>query len=248
MLDLSVLGHTTWAYRSTENIRYEYRLGKGTKNKKGEIVYKEIKGESPKEISVTWTEDQLGQHLLLKDNTATVATFSLLNDKTIVWQPLEAYEREQTRIIAIPTNRNNDLVIAETLFSFFEQWLYSKPFAQRLDQLSKELVYPPRLVKLLLLFMAYQEERSDKGQDAAKLSMMMNISLDSVVQKFKFYIEQLTGDVAYMQRLYSLDEKFILSPAKPTTPAIESIQVTHSTSDVKVVEPTPRPTNEPLPY
>lgn len=104
---------------------------------------------------------------------------------------------------------------------------------QHITVLSDQGVYAPELIKLLLLFIAYQQERSSKAVELGGYSLTMEVDLDRVVVIFKEYIkEYISGfseDFVHLKKYYNVSQ-FTLSAA--TTREIESIQVTPSTPDV----------------
>lgn len=194
------------------------------KAKKGEVII-------PKKLVIVRQEDSYGQHLLLCKDVVTVATFTFGMDTELSFNPT-FYWDDPVDYIAIPTNTKFKPIESVSNSDFFSQWLTSPQFAEHLSILAERRTYTPKLVKLLLLWVAYQTERSNLSASTGRLTEQLDVDLNNVAGIFQGYIAALTGEVAYMQRLYSVDEKFTLSPAKPTTPAIESIQVTPSTPDV----------------
>jgi len=213
MLDLSAIGHTTFAYRSTEKISYKYNPATEKENKKGEKTYTAIRGSAEREISIRWHDDAEGEHLTLWDNTSQVAKFSLTSAKIMLWNPSPAYT-EDSDLVAKPTNPNNIPIVSTSLYTFFEGWINSTPFAKYLNQLSREMVYPPKLVKLLLLFIAYLNVRTKTAEKVGELAENIDLMVDkdSVAAVFKILIGQVVGETPHMKRLYEDAPQYLTLP------------------------------------
>lgn len=233
MLDLSVLGHTTWEYRSTEKLDYKYTMAVEKTNKKGEKTYTAIKNESECEISIRWHDDEQGQHLTFWDNSSQVAKFTLTDAKKILWLPLDSALIVQD-ITAKPTNPNNIPIVVNKLMLMFQVWVNSKPFAMYLTLLSRELVYPPKLVKMLLLFNAYLNVRTKTAEKLGKLTDDIDLMVDlrQVDKMFKILLNQVVGDTPHMLRLYSDVDTYLLPPA-----STESVELVVDIAPVEILEP-----------
>lgn len=233
MLDLSVLGHTTWEYRSTEKLSYKYELATEKKNKKDEKTYTAIKNEKGKEISIQWHDDEQGQHLTFWDNNTQVAKFTLTNNKEVIWLPSDSLLVDRD-IIAKPCNPNNIPIVANKLLLMFKTWVNSQPFARYLDHLSRELVYPPKLVKMLLLFNAYLNVRTKTAERLGKLTDDIDLIVDlrQVDKMFKILLNQVVRDTPHMVRLYSDVETYLLPPA-----STESVELVVDIPPVEILEP-----------
>lgn len=253
MLDLTAIGHTTFAYRSTEKISYKYNPATEKENKKGEKTYTAIRGSAEREISIRWHDDSEGEHLTLWDNTSQVAKFTLTSSKVMLWNPSPAYT-EDSDLVAKPTNPNNIPIVSTSLYTFFEGWINSTPFAKYLNQLSREMVYPPKLVKLLLLFIAYLNIRTKTAEKVGELAENIDLMVDKdqVASIFRVLIGQVVGDTPHMKRLYEDAPQYLTLPstetqeeADPTpnteendtinTPAVDVI-----TPDIEEVNPEPQ--------
>ena len=257
MLDLTTIGHTVFAYLSTEKIAYKFTPSTEKINSKGEKAYTGIRNEKEQEISIRWHDSEVGQHLTLWKNDSLGATFTLTNDKKMVWLPQEVYSVDKD-IIAKPSNPKNSAIVSTSLYEFFQKWLNSKPFSMYLDSLSREQVYPPNLVKLLLLFISYLNVRT---KTAAALGGKLTEDLDSkiddrqVAKIFNILLSQVVGDTPHMIRMYSDASTYLLPPAstgsvesvvdiapveilEPTTPVVE---VTEESEPIEVTEILPNP-------
>lgn len=244
MLDLTTIGHTVYAYLSTEKIAYKYFPATEKTNAKGGKNYTAIRNAKEEEISIRWHDSEVGQHLTLWKNDILAATFTLTNDKQMMWQPQEIYSIDQ-ELVAKPSNPNNVAIVSTSLYNFFQTWLNSKPFAMYLDSLSREQVYPPSLVKLLLLYISYLNIRTKTAQ---KLGGKLTEDLDSKVDKsqvakiFNILLSQVVGDTPHMVRMYSDANSYLLPASTNTTTVVEPVnqpEIKTKQIDAEVVEVKP---------
>lgn len=142
-----------------ETINLEFSLCHIKKSKNGKIFYQQIPGTSYEAISISWYENEDGEYLTLRHNASIVATFYLLKDRTIIWNPLSVFFVNQT-IIARLFQRYKEYIISENLYDFFIQWLNSELFEFWVNMNASSSIYPVHFVKLLFLFKAYINERS----------------------------------------------------------------------------------------
>lgn len=269
MLDTSAIGHTIYAFLSTEKISYKYTPAVEKTNKSGEKTYTAIRNAKEQEISIKWHDSEVGQHLTLWSDDSLAATFTLTNDKQMLWQPQEIYSVDKD-LTAKPSNPNNPAIVSTSFYNFFQSWINSKAFSMYLDSLSREQVYPPSLVKLLLLFISYLNVRTKTAQAlGGKLTEDLDAKIDSrqVAKIFSILINQVVGDTPHMVRMYSdastyllpagtspvvekVDNSTVDVPSEPTTEAPKMIDVVDSTQTVTIQATEPEkvePTTENIP-
>lgn len=211
-------GNMTMATVSEESIILEYKQATERKNKRGEVTSYAVKGDAtPESISINWCEDVNGSQCLhLKKKTELVASFTLVNDGqfTMEWLPISTFGTRGITI-AKPLDPNNDVIVSYSLYNFFEQWVLSPAFSVGLNQLAQELIYPPAVVKLLLLFLAYMTERTRQAELQKKLSSEADVSVDKarIAVMYHDFLARLVGDGKRMKRLYNDADQFIPLPA-----------------------------------
>ena len=192
-----------------KTIKLQYILCHTTENKKGWVTYKEIIGQPLETISISWHENEEGdEQLTLWHNTTVVATFSLMVYGTIKWNSLPAYSMTKTTITK-PINPYYYTIVSENLYSFFFKWLKSENFSKLFKIMSSKKVYPPRVVKLFLLFIAYLTERARKasfGDDG--LTLKGKVYPESVDSIYKESLHQLVGNSKDLREYYLNNELF----------------------------------------
>jgi len=209
---------------------------KTDKHGKAQLVktYKTAKNAKVEVISVTLLASERGQQLVFRytnglELTQDVAFFTLLIDGKIIWDTKPLFTQAKA-LTYKPVNSNFSPIEGDDLEEIFSKWLTSEAFSQQVTILSDTGIYTPALVKLLFLFIAYQEGRYYKCVELGGYSKTMEIDLDRVVVIFKEYISGLSEDFSvHLKKHYNVSQ-FTLSAA--ATPPIESIQVTPSTPDV----------------
>lgn len=199
--------YLTFQFRSEEKIKLEYISGKYQKDNKGKVKYLKIKGQSPQSLSIYWETDASGQHLIFKHNSIIVATFSQLNNGELQWKPLSEFNKLSRRIAIRfwPHYDPYNPIVSTSLEQFFLKWLMNEEFTRNLILRSRKLEYLPALVKLLLLYMSYTAERTEKFTETGLLGSDMQLSLDEVVKTYKSLISGLVGDTPRMKRIYEVD-------------------------------------------
>lgn len=193
--------YVTAQTNSYEEIKFWYIPGKWKKTKKGKIVFSKIKGRSHQELSICWQTNTSGQHLIFKDNSVIVATFSLLNNRSIQWKPLSEFNKLSKRIAISVCFFSYGEIVSTSLEQFFLKWLIGKEFAKRLSLESRRLTYVPELINLLLLYMAYAAERTEKFTEM-RLGIDTQVSRDEVAKTFNDLISGLVGETPRMKRIY----------------------------------------------
>lgn len=191
---------------SSVEINFDYRLCNCKIDKKGVVIYSPIKGEFPKNLNICWQNEGSEQHLIFKHNSVIVATFILLNNGSIQWKPLSEFDKLFTRIAISFKNFYCVEIVSTSLKHFFLEWLTSIEFAEYLSLYCRKIVYRPALVKLLLLFLAYAPELTNKFTETALLEIDMQVSLDEVAKTYKNLISSLVGDTHRMKRIYEIGE------------------------------------------
>lgn len=213
---IASFGNMTLATVSEESMILEYKQATERKNKLGQVTSYAVKGDATLEnISINWCQDNNGSQCLhLKKKTELLASFNLRADSTIEWIPNSTFGTRST-LIAKPIDPNNDVIVSFSLYNFFEQWIKSKAFSVGLNQLAAEMIYPPAVVKLLLLFISYMTERTRQAELLGKLSSDADLSVDKdrVAVMYHDLIRRLVGDTKRMKRLYSGAEDFIALPS-----------------------------------
>ena len=218
MLDIkeaiAVFGNMKMAISSEESIILEYRAANERKNKDGKITSYSVKpSEVQESISIEWFEDNQGsQCLSLKHKTELVASFNLRSTGEIEWLPCSSFGVRALRI-SKPIDPANNVITSYSLYNFFEQWVESKPFSIGLNLLAKELIYTPKVVMLLLLFISYMTERTRQAELLKKFSSDADLNVDVSRVKVMFhYMMNLLVDSKRMKRLYGDYSEFIALP------------------------------------
>ena len=178
-----------------ETIKLRYAVYYSTENENGEKRYIRIIG--PLEvISITWHEDEKGdQHLTLQHNTIVVATFSLMVYGAIKWNPLPIYSMPNI-IIANLLGLGGKFIKSENLDNLFSSLGSSFYVHFQWKTEDKIIIYPPKFVKLFLLFLAYTTERSRKA----------SLGDDRLTLEKKIYPESV--DDTYNELLWGFVKKF----------------------------------------
>lgn len=202
-------------------------------------TYKKVKNAKVEIISLSLVKSEKGQQLLFDYQSAdgirrTVSTFNFMSDFTLAWDVTPEWSDLNKYRIHKPLNSNLSPIESYALHDLFSHWFQSDAFVQQITVLSDQRVYAPELIKLLLLFIAYQQERYSKAVEVyGYYPLTMEIDLDRVVVIFKEHIKEyiscLSEDFVHLKKHYNVSP-FTLSAA--VTREIESIQVTPSTPDV----------------
>jgi len=213
---IASFGNMTLATVAEESMILEYKQAVERKNKLGQVTSYAVKGDATLEsISINWCQDNDGSQCLhLKKKTELLASFNLRSNGTIEWLPNTTFNVRST-LIAKPIDPEQDTIVSFSLYNFFDQWIKSKPFSVGLNQLAQEMIYPPAVVKLLLLFISYMTERTRQAELTGKLSQEANltIDMDRVSVMYHDLLRRLVGDKKRMQRLYAGASDFIALPA-----------------------------------
>lgn len=264
---LNISSHITAATRSRLSTSFEFTAGEWSKkDKNNQDVYKKVKGAADEAVAVTLIEDEQGQKLQFtysnsittKGEPKSVASFNLLSNMTLEWDVDPEFDKVQKRI---SMSAFSGLVIKSGgLSELFVSWLTNDEFIDHSKTMASRLVYPPKLMKMILLWLAYIDIRATQGwTEGQQLFDDMNVSLDKVAQKFKQMILDFVGNVSYMLpyytvpetfRLYSLGELPQLQPAEneltvdikseeSTAEVAEPVQETQEQSQVTTLEPLP---------
>jgi len=215
---ISTFGNMTFATVSEESLILEFKEATERKNKKGEVTSYAVKPDAtPKSISINWIEEQDGsQSLHFKHKTELVASFTFHNndERTMDWKPGPAFG-VRSMLIAKPVDPEVDVIVSYSLYNFFEQWVLSPKFSVGLNQLAAELIYPPAVVKLLLLFIGYMTERTRQAELLKKLSADADLHIDysRVAVMYHNFLTRLIGTSKRMGRLYSDAFEYIPLPS-----------------------------------
>lgn len=215
---LNISSHITAATRSRTKTSFEFVEGKWQKkDKANQDVYKEVKGAPEEAIAVELVEDEQGQKLQFtysnslttKGEPKIVASFNLLSNMTLEWNVDPEFDKDQKRISMAAFS---GLVIKSGgLSELFVSWLTNDEFVDHSKTMASRLVYPPKLMKMILLWLAYIDIRATQGwTEGQQLFDDMNVSLDKVGQKFKQMILDFVGNVDYMLPYYTVPETFRL--------------------------------------
>lgn len=247
---LNISSHITAATRSRLSTSFEFTAGEWSKkDKANQDVYKKVKGAADEAIAVTLVEDEQGQKLLFtysnsittKGEPKTVASFNLLSNMTLEWNVDPEFDKVQKRI---SMSAFSGLVIKSAgLDDLFLTWLKDDEFVDHAKTMASRLVYPPKLMKMILLWIAYMDIRSTQGwTEGQQLFDDMNVSLDKVGSKFKQMILDFVGSVNYMMPYYTVPDTFKLySPGElPQLQSAENIKVVTQEPDTSTIEVTPK--------
>jgi len=215
---LNISSHITAATRSRLTTSFEFRSGEWSKkDKDNKDVYKKVKNAPDEAIAVTLVESEEGQRLQFtysnsittKGEPKIVASFNLLSNMTLEWNVDPEFDKFQKRISMAAFS---GLVIhSEGLDDLFLTWLKNDEFIDHAKTMASRLVYPPKLMKMILLWVSYMDVRSTQGwTEGQQLFDDMNIPLDKVGQKFKQMILDFVGNVSYMLPYYEVTDTFKL--------------------------------------
>lgn len=215
---LNISSHITAATRSRLSTSFEFSAGEWQKkDKSNQDVYKKVKGAADEVIAVSLIESEEGQKLQFtysnsitnKGEPKIVASFNLLPNMTLEWNADPEFDKVQKRISMAAFS---GLVIKSAgLDDLFLTWLKDDEFVDHAKTMASRLVYPPKLVKMILLWVAYMDIRSTQGwTEGQQLFDDMEVPLDKVGRKFKQMILDFVGNVNYMLPYYTIPETFRL--------------------------------------
>jgi len=125
---------------------------------------------------------------------------------------------------------------ANTLSGVFGQWLGTEEFFSHLKIISSEGGYTPALVKMLVLYISYQDVKQETlEQLTGQLSHGMEIDVNRVAQVFKANMAELKSDIPRMAKYYQ--SELMISPSTEENKAIEPAENLEATEEVEQVEP-----------
>jgi len=120
---------------------------------------------------------------------------------------------------------------AGSISDVFSQWLCTDEFFEHLKIVSSKKGYTPGLVKMLVLYISYQDVKDEMGTKLGQLSEDMVIDVNEVAKVFRANMQELQMKIPKMAEHYKPD--LLLSPATNPTPKTEE----NSIPVVEVITP-----------
>lgn len=188
----------------------------------------------PDILKVRLTKSDLGQQLTFgyqragddtkdipTDQIATpVATFTFSKDFTLSMTTTTEFNMTRS-LIYLPLNTNFPGIDAQKLSGVFGQWLLIGQFFEHIKILSAMGDYTPELVKMLMLYVSYQDVKVAKLEESGGWVKDEEISLTDVALVFKDNMARLRTELPKpkMAKFYNADLVLAPAPVEPT-PAI----------------------------
>lgn len=214
-------------------------------------TFKEVAKAKVDTFKVQLTTSDLGQQLTFtyqrggndddaKDPLGRIlATFTMKKN----FELSLTYETEFTAIDAFvykPVLTSFSGIEANSVSSVFSKWLCSKEFFEHLKIVSSQKGYTPALVKMLMLYISYQDVKDNIGTDLGQLAQNMVVDTQEVARVFRANMQDLQNKLPRMAQHYKAD--LLLSPAQAPAPVEkvdtpETPQTTTAPDQVEVITP-----------
>lgn len=124
---------------------------------------------------------------------------------------------------------------AGSISDVFSQWLCTEGFFEHLKIVSSKKGYTPGLVKMLVLYISYQDVKDEMGTKLGQLSEDMVVDVNEVAKVFRANMQELQMKIPKMAEHYKPD--LLLSPASNAPQNLPSSENTDSTPAVDVITP-----------
>jgi hypothetical protein len=208
-------------------------------------IFKEINKAKTDVLKATLTSSDLGQQLAFsyqrggneedaKDQIGRIlATFTMTKDfkmsmvsnhefnaiNSYVFKPL---------ITAFPG------IEGESISDVFSQWLCTSEFFEHLKIVSSKKGYTPALVKMLVLYISYQDVKDEVGTQTGQFTNGDIVDINAVARVFKANIAALQSSVPKMAKHYSTD--LMLAPTQSNVPEPAEQITSDAEDDQRLVE------------
>jgi len=124
---------------------------------------------------------------------------------------------------------------ASTLSGVFGQWLVTEEFFSHLKILSAKGGYTPALVKMLVLYISYQDVKQETLENiTGQLSQSMEVDVQRVATIFKANMAELKSEIPRMAKYYQ--SELMIEPSTEETKAIEPAKNLEAIEEVEQVE------------
>ena len=112
---------------------------------------------------------------------------------------------------------------ATSISDVFSQWLCTKEFFEHLKIVSAKKGYTPALVKMLLLYVSYQDVKESLGDKLGKFTEEMVIDIKEVAKVFRANMQDLQSSLPRMAQHYKPDLLLSPSPIEPQQEVTEQM-------------------------
>lgn len=220
-----------------------------TKNENGQQVkirtFKEINKAKTDTLTARLTSSELGQQLSFgfmrggseedaKDPISRIlAVFTMTVDFKMSMVSNHEFNAIDSYIFK-PLITAFPGIEAESVSDVFSQWLCTPEFFEHLKIVSSKKGYTPALVKMLVLYISYQDVKDEMGTQTGQVTMKDAVDINEVAKVFQANISALQSSVPKMAKHYSLD--LMLAPSKEP-PNLEPSQAVENTSLIIAEEP-----------
>jgi hypothetical protein len=203
-------------------------------------IFKEVAKAKTDKLKVQLTASDLGQQLTFcfqrggndedaKDPTSRIlATFTMTKDFQLSLVCNTEFNEIKSYVYK-PLLTQFQGIEASSISSVFSKWLCSNEFFEHLKIVSSQKGYTPALVKMLMLYISYQDVKDEMGTELGQLPQNLIVDIQEVAKVFRANLQALQNKLPRMAQHYKPD--LMLSPAD-TTPQPENSQE----STVEVVE------------
>ncbi|MEG4507004.1 hypothetical protein QUA81_25430 [Microcoleus sp. F6_B4] len=197
-------------------------------------TFKEVAKAKTDVLKATLTSSDLGRQLAFsfqrggneedaKDPESRIlATFTVAKKSDKNFELSFTYK---TEFEALGAHTYKPLIIAFpgieaiSIADVFSQWLCTPEFFEHLKIMAYKGGYTPALVKMLVLYMSYQDVKTDALVQVGKFSKDMVIDINEIAKVFRANMQELKSDVPRMAKHYSAD--LMLTPVSDTPPSLE---------------------------
>lgn len=128
---------------------------------------------------------------------------------------------------------------AQSVSDVFSQWLCTDEFFSHLQIVSAKKGYTPALIKMLVLYISYQDVKDETGTRLGQLTSDTIIDVQEVAKVFRANMQELQTKLPKMAEHYKPD--LMLPPASDTLPVVEGAIVPDELEPVEVVEEVDQP-------
>lgn len=199
-------------------------------------TFKEVNKAKTDKLKVQLTSSELGQQLAFslqrggneedaKDPTSRIlAMFTMTKD----FQLSMVCNTEFTEISSYvykPLLTAFPGIEANSVSDVFAQWLCSKEFFEHLQIISSKKGYTPGLVKMLMLYISYQDVKDQLGDRLGQLNNDMIIDVQEVAKVFRANMQALQNKLPRMAQHYKPDLMLSGSTEPPQPATNDEVEV-----------------------
>lgn len=216
--------------KAIETLTFFYTPGESKQNKKKEVVYSKKKVTNSDKKKVEAPEEYLQVKRFESANSQTLS-FYLQDEKvadfifTVDGVKFETTPKwDQAKMyICIPTDATFDTIVAEDLSFVFKQWLFSKRFEDYLERQAESSRFTTAFVKLVLLFMAWSENRDKEEEDGNITIIKDGVDSSAVARSYTKLLTKLHNTSDRTKKLFPI--RPLLAPSQPTTTKDPTVEV-----------------------